>query len=114
MSIEWDKAKGARNKEPMVYIYKSGCIQVNRRALLMIRENNGDMLYAVLGYDSERKCVALKPVKEKTVNSFSSHVGTISCSGYFKKYNLIPKSTIRCTLIPEKDYYIFYPKTKPE
>jgi len=113
MSVEWNNTKGVHISTRMIYIYKNGSIQVNRTALLAIMKKSGDMLNVLLGYDSEKKCCALKPLKEKSVNSFSVSSGTISCSGFLRKHNLIPDKTIRCELIPENDYYIFYPKPKP-
>jgi len=114
MSIEWSSTKGMHTSIPMVYIYKTGSIQVNRSALKIIMEKSGDMLNVLLGYDSEKKCCALQPVKEKNLNSFSASSGTISCPGFLRKHNLIPGETVRCKLIPENDYYIFYPEPKKE
>lgn len=110
MSIEWSNTKGTSTSKPMVYIYKQGSIQVNRPALLAIRDKNGDMLNVILGYDSEKKCCALKPLRERSLDSYSVSSGSVSCPGFLRKYNLIPDKTIRCDLIPVNDYYIFYLK----
>lgn len=109
MAIEWNNTKGMHTSTPMIYLYKNGSIQINRPALSLIMKKSGDVLNVMLGYDSEKRFCALKPIKERNINSFSVSAGTISCPGFLRKYSLIPEKTIHCELIPEEDYYIFYP-----
>ena len=112
--IEWENKKGTRlsSIKPIVSIYIHGILRINRTALLMIREKIGDLMEIEIGYDYKRNCVALKPVKQKTINSFPVNSGYVYCGAFLKRHKLVSDKILRCELTPEEDYYIFFPNKK--
>ena len=109
MTIEWSEKNRVWDVDCKIYLYKSGLLQINRAALLMIRENDGDLLHLEVGYDSEKDYFVLKPVKEQTAVSYSVSAGSLTCTNFFRRHNFTTADKpIRRILKRRNDYYIFY------
>ncbi len=105
MTIKWSRDFNIRTKGSLLTIYKKGTMQLNRAAVRAMAKDEY-LRFIEVGYDAKRNSIALRPVKERSLSSFTVSSGTFSGVTLLKNNGITPDETIHCKIEPEKDYFI--------